>query len=355
MTGHRSKIPSSAYKLAAFAVVTTALTGLLATMVGNISFVESRTYFALFTDATGVFKGDRVRMSGVEIGSVRGLEIVEGPDGTRLAKVTFTVHDGVPLYADAALQLRYENIVGQRYLAIRQSPRGAEHMEEGETFPLSQTSPALSLTELFNGFQPLFRALEPDQLNEFSSQLVRALQGESGDLAGFLRDISRLTHTIADRDAVIGDVVSNLNAVLLTVGRRDGEFSALIVQFRDLMKGLAKDGGALQAALPDLEALLAGTAQTIAEVRGPLHGNFTALEDLIRKLYDTRSDLEDSLQYTPHKLKALARTGSYGSWFNFYACSISAELQLLDGTVRVGGAGVAANETDTVCAGGIER
>ena len=83
-------------------------------------------------------------------------------------------------------------------------------MAEDATFPLDQTTPALNLTELFNGFQPLFRALDPSRLNTFSFQLVQALQGESGQLASLMRNTAQLTNTIADRDQVIGSVVGNL-------------------------------------------------------------------------------------------------------------------------------------------------
>src|SRR4029453_15754133 len=131
---------------------------------GNISFTPSRTYFALFTDATGVNPGDRVRLAGVEVGSIKGFELVKD-GGKTLAKVEFTVDQTVPVYADAALELRYENIVGQRYLSIAEEPGTRATMKAGATFPTSQTAPALSLTELFNGFQPLFRALDPDRLN----------------------------------------------------------------------------------------------------------------------------------------------------------------------------------------------
>ncbi|WP_182379973.1 MCE family protein [Nocardioides sp. WS12] len=352
---HRSRIPSSAYKLVAFGTITTVLIGVLATLIGNISFVDSRTYYALFSDATSVFKGDRVRLSGVEVGSVRGLEIVDGPNGTHLARVEFTVEDTVPIYADAQLQLRYENIVGQRYLSISESPEGQEKMADGGTFPASQTTPALNLTELFNGFQPLFRALEPKQLNDFSFQLVRALQGESTDLAAFMRDTGQLTNTIADRDAVIGDVVTNLNTVLETVGTRDGKLTALIVEFRDLMTGLSKNSDTIEAALPDLARLLAGTTDAIADVRGPLKKDVDSLKVLSGQLHDTRGDLEDSLNITPERLKVLTRAGSYGSWFNYYLCGLSAEVQLLNGAVTLGTPSVAVTDKNTVCAGGIEQ
>ena len=47
------------------------------------------------------------------------------------------------------------------------------------TIPLARTAPALDLDALLGGFRPLFPALNPDQVNALSEQLVAALQGEA--------------------------------------------------------------------------------------------------------------------------------------------------------------------------------
>ncbi|HWI43783.1 MAG TPA: MCE family protein [Nocardioides sp.] len=350
----RSRIPSSAYKVAVFAVTTTILIGLLATLIGNISFADSRSYYGLFRDATGVFVGDRVRVSGVEVGSVRQIELVDAGGGHRLARVRFEVQKGVPVFAGAELHLRYENIVGQRYLAIVESAGGGERMAEGKTFPISQTVPALNLTQLFNGFQPLFRALDPQQVNTFANELVQALQGESGSIAALAHDTAQLTNTLADKDQVIGSLVRNLGTVLRTVGDRDEQLADLIVKFRDLMNGLASDKDTISASLPQLADLLGSSTSMIRAVRPPLKQDLAALQTLTGQVHATRDDLDDSLKFLPRKLRVLTRTGSYGSWFNFFVCGMEVRLRLAGGTVKLAGPGLASNERDTVCAGGMQ-
>ncbi|CAB4702941.1 MAG: MCE family protein [Actinobacteria bacterium] len=346
----RSRIPSSAWKMLVFTAVTLVLLGVLGTLIGNVSFVERRTFYATFTDVTGVLQGDRVRLSGVEVGSVTEIELSAADDGRQHARIAFTVRDGVPVYRSAHLELRFENIVGQRYLAIEEEPGDGAQMAEGETFPVAQTSPALSLTQLFNGFQPLLRALDPEQTNRLSFQMVRAFQGEAGTFAALLDDTASLTSTIADKDQVIGEVVANLNSVLTTVGRRDQELTALIVRFRDLMTGLSGDRDTISAALPDLADLLDGTAGLIGDVRAPLAETISGLAKVAHELGVRRAVLEDSLQLLPQKLRLMARTGSYGSYFNFYVCGAEVRVNVLGGTMYLGTPGVASNERDSVCA-----
>lgn len=346
------KIPSSVYKVLTFAVVTVLLIALLGTLIGNVRLGPSRTYYAEFTDATGVFSGDRVRLAGVEVGAVTGLELVSS-GGRKLARVEFTVDESVPVYPDAQLELRYENIVGQRYLNISEKPQDRPSAKAGTTFAVNQTTPALNLTELFNGFQPLFRALEPERLNTFSFELVRALQGEATSIQALMRDTAQLTNTIADKDVVIGSVVENLNAVLSTVGGRDEKLTDLIIQFRTLMSGLAGQSDVIGASLPSLDRLLGATSGTIREIRSPLKSSVGSLNSLAGDLFEDRQVLDDALEKLPFTLRTLARTASYGSWFNFYICGLQINLTILDGTVNLGNTGISANERGTVCAGGV--
>ena len=348
-TGHRAAIPSSAWKMAVFAVVTLVLIGLLATLIGNISFTSSRTFYGRFTDATGVLKGDRVRVSGVEVGTVKSVELVAGDDGRQQAMLEFEVRDDVPMSEDAELELRFENIVGQRYLAIEQEPDGTP-MRAGSTYPVSQTTPALNLTQLFNGFQPLLRALDADRTNQLSFQLVKAFQGEAGSISSLLRHTASLTNTLADKDAVIGKVVGNLNEVLATVDARDQELTALIVQFRNLMVGLSSDRETIAIELPRLARLLGSTSGMLRDVRPGLKGTIRNLGRVAHQLGINRDVLEASLEELPGKLQLMARTGSYGSWFNFYVCGMEVRLKVLGGTAYLGTPALGANEADSVCA-----
>ncbi|MDP2773437.1 MAG: MlaD family protein, partial [Nocardioides sp.] len=148
-------------KLTIFIVITTLLTGVLAVTIGNLSFGATREYRAEFVDATGVVQGDDVRVAGVKVGSVKGIEIID----RNRALVTFDVAESTLLTEATHAAIRYRNLVGQRYISLSQEIGGSEKLEEGDTIPAAQTSPALDLTVLFNGFKPLFQALSPDDIN----------------------------------------------------------------------------------------------------------------------------------------------------------------------------------------------
>lgn len=355
---NRTAVPTSAYKVAIFAVTCVLLMGLLAVLVGNMSFEERRGFRAEFTDATGVVAGDRVRLNGVEVGRVTDVELdADRDDDTEdgaVAVVSFDVDREVPVLESAQLVLRYENLIGQRYLEIQQRP-GGTRLEPGATFSADQTTPALSLTVLFNGFQPLFRALEPRQVNQVTRLIVQALQGEAGTYQQLMASTARLTTTLADKDAVIGQVVTNLGTVLRTVDERDRKLTDLIVSFRGLMTGLADDRRAIGRSLPGLADLLGESSRYLDQVRGPLAGSLVGLDRVAGNLDRDRRVLDASLRRLPFRMRQMARTGSYGTAFNYYACGMSLNLRLLGMDYLLESPGVAANERDTVCARGSTR
>ena len=105
-----------------FIVVTTLATALLAITIGNVSFGSTKAYKAVFTDATGVVKGDDVRIAGVKVGSVKGVEIVDrDPGAGRRSTSPTTPRSPSSTYAT----IRYRNLVGQRYIALTEGTGGA--------------------------------------------------------------------------------------------------------------------------------------------------------------------------------------------------------------------------------------
>ena len=101
-------------KLLIFIVVTTMATGVLVVTIGNVTFGSSRSYQAEFVDATGVVKGDDIRIAGVKVGVVKEIEIVERTH----AMVTFSVQDETTLSKATHASIRYRNLVGQRYISL---------------------------------------------------------------------------------------------------------------------------------------------------------------------------------------------------------------------------------------------
>ncbi len=314
-------------KLIVFTIVTIVSVLLLLAAVQNTYFASTSRYSARFTDASGLIAGSDVRIAGVRVGQVDDVAVAD----RNQAEVTFDVDEGRRLPAGAILAIKYQNLVGQRFLEISRGngPVGAV-LAPGAVVPASQTRPPLDLTVVFNGFKPLFQALSPNEINQLSFEIIQVLQGEGGNIGNLLARTASLTSTIADRDAVIGSLVDNLNSVLDTVNARDENLSGLIVSLQQLTSGLAADRAAIGGSLGPIADLTTTTAGLLADARPPLADDIVKLGRQSEILNDNRGLVENFLRLTQQKSQNIGRAGTYGSWFNFYLCSLSVNVTGLE-------------------------
>ncbi|TDC68620.1 MCE family protein [Actinomadura sp. GC306] len=328
------KTTSAGIKLLTFVVATAVATGVLAMTISNVRFGPSKTYKAIFSDVTGLLKNDDVRVAGVRVGQIEEIRLYKGHQ----AEVTFSVQEngafraGLPTSTKA--HIRYRNLMGQRYLALADGEGQAnEYLDPGDTIPISQTEPALDLTTLFNGFRPLFRALEPKDVNTLAMQIITVLQGEGGTINSLLAHVASLTNTLADRDRVIGRVIDNLNAVLGTIDERHDEVNKLILDLRGFVSGVSDDREAIFDSVAAINDLTGTTQDLLADARPGIRNDIAGLRKLTGTFAENRKDIDEGLQRTPNRLEGLLNISSYGSWFNMYICGLDARVRLPGGPV----------------------
>ncbi|MGN6333368.1 MAG: MCE family protein [Motilibacteraceae bacterium] len=318
------KTTSAGFKLGIFALVTLLATGVLAFTIGNFSFGPRSSYTAVFSDATGLRSGDEVRIAGVRVGQVQDVALTRDDH----AAVTFDVDASRRLPAGVRVQIRYRNLVGERYVALTEGPGANRTLRPGATIPLAQTTPALDLTVLFNGFKPLFAALSPNDVNTLSGEIIQVLQGEGGTVTDLLARTASLTSTLADRDAVIGRTIDNLDQVLATVQQRDSRLSELILQLQRFVSGLSADRAAIGSSLAGIADLADATSGLLEQGRAPLKDDIAQLGQVASTLDANKSTVDDVLKNLPRKLNTITRTATYGSWFNFYLCDLNGSVEI---------------------------
>jgi phospholipid/cholesterol/gamma-HCH transport system substrate-binding protein len=319
-----------------FIVVTVLATGaLLATITNQNGGGSQRSYRAVFSDVTALNTGDDVRMAGVRIGSVTGISVVQHRD----AQVTFEISSGVRLASTVHATIRFRNLVGQRYIELDQGAGSPDRTwPSAKPLGLDRTTPALDLTELFNGFQPLFSALDPKQINALSYEIVQIFQNQGGTVTDLVAHTASLTNALADRDHVIGAVIDNLTKVLKSVNARRSGLSTIVVTLQQLVSGLAQDRHALGSAVTSLAGLSTSVAGLLRAGRPALHQSIISLGTLSKNLADNEPAVDRALRTLPAKLNRIGRIASYGSWVNSYLCSITGRIPVPAG--YFGGVGV---------------
>lgn len=315
------KITGPLLKFGIFVVVTVLATTILGLTIANADFSSKQDYKANFSDVTALNPGDDIRIAGVKVGTVKSIGVVD----QRVAQVAFALDSDVTVPAGVTATVKFRNLVGQRYIALDPGAGGTA-LKPGSTIALAQTKPALNLTVLFNGFQPLFQALQPADMNKLSYEIIQVLQGEGGTIQSLLAHTASLTSTLANKDQVIGQVIDNLNGVLDTVNSRGPQVSNLIIQLQQLVSGLAEDRKPIGDAITALGGLANTTSGLLADGRPAIKQDVSQLGILAKTLDDNQPVIEKFLQNTPGKEAALTRVVSYGSWVNFFVCNESGSV-----------------------------
>ncbi|AZG47675.1 MlaD family protein [Gordonia insulae] len=220
---HRTQTIVSAVKVLAVATITVLLFVLVINAMRNPVQVETSSYSADFTDASGLNVNGDVRMKGMRIGKVTSVELRE-VDGRPVAHVAFTMGSEHQLTDTTALAIKYQNLTGVRYVDVSEGENPGRPVS---SIPASKTTPSFDITELFNGLQPVLSTMNTQQVNEFSENAIALLQGDGSGLGPMLDNAQKLASFADDRQRVIETLARNMGRISDSMGGR----SKYVLQF----------------------------------------------------------------------------------------------------------------------------
>ncbi len=314
----KDNLAGAVWRFAVFAVA--CLLGIFALLAifAQLRFEKENVYQAQFTNITGLKNGDFVRIAGVEVGKVKKITLLSD---TTLS-VEFGTDPSVVLTEGSRAAIRYDNLIGDRYLGLEEGVGDTDVLRPGATIPLDRTEPALDLDVLIGGFRPLFRALDPEQVNALSGQLIAAFEGQGATISSFLAQTASVTNTLADRDQLIGQVITNLNTVLGSLGDQSEQFDKAVTSLSELVDGLAARKTDISTGLAYVNEASGTIADLLLQARPPLK-EVVAENDRASGIVVADHEYFDSILNTlPDKYRVLGRQGLYGDFFNEYLCDV---------------------------------
>lgn len=318
----RQNLLKTIWRFGLYALVCLFLTFVIFTIMAQLRFQPQHTYNAVFANVSGLRTGNFVRVAGVEVGKVKKISV--RPDSTVL--VEFGANNSVMLTEGSRAVIRYEDLIGGRFLGLEEGPGGVTKLNAGETIPLSRTEPALDLEALVGGFRPLFRALNPDQVNALSGQLIAAFQGQGATIGSILTETAALTKTLADRDQLIGQVILNLNTVLGSLGDQSGQFAKAVDSLSGLVAGLEARKKDISNGVAYANAAAGSVADLLAQARPPLKKVVRETDRTAGTVLADHDYFDDLLNTLPDAYQKLDRLALSGDFFSFYLCDVVLKL-----------------------------
>lgn len=290
--------------------------------LSDTNFRPTKRFHAMFNDASGLHAGDTVRVAGVVAGKVSGVSLRDGYD----VEVTFAVQNSQTLTTTTHAAVRYANLLGQRYLALTPGATPGTPLAKGATIAAENTTPALDLTALLNGFQPLFSALAPDQVNKLASSLVQVLQGEAGASTDLITQLATLATDLAERQDAIGQVVDGLATAAHAVGSHDAELDTAITQLQKVLAGTSASKQDVSRSLASLADLTTTVSGLLKQSQPALDQDLAGLQSFSGTLAANTDKLNSTISGLPGLLQYFARFVSSGSWLQVYICDLTVHV-----------------------------
>ena len=318
-------------KFTAFVAVTAAFSVFLFMVFAQYRTGTTTGYSAVFADVSRLKPGDSVRVAGIRVGTVNGVSLRRDEK----VVVEFDAEPGIVLTDGTRAVVRYLNLVGDRYLELVDGPGSTRKLSAGSQIPFDRTAPALDLDLLLGGLKPVTQGLNPQDVNALTTSLVQILQGEGGTLESLLSKTSSFANAMADNNRVIEQLIDNLNTVAATLAKDGQNFSGTIDRLERLVTALSADRDPIGAAIDSLSNGTASLAELLTSSRRPLAGTVEQLNRVAPLLDKDKQLLDIALQKLPEDYRKLVRTGSYGSFINYYICGFSFRVTDLQGRTAV--------------------
>lgn len=305
-----------------FAVVAIVLTYTIWSTLQRAVPGDTETYSATFSDVMGVRIGDDVRMAGVRVGRVDAIEFE--PDYK--ARLVLRVESRQRLTDTTKALVRYQNLIGQRYIALVPGKEAGNEIAPGSHIPLERTEPSFDVSALLSGFEPLFGVLQPDQVNSLSETLVQALQGDGVSLSALITQAAELANTFGQRDEILGQVIGNLSSVIAGLANRSVELETLLTQARALMDALWAEGETLKSSVDQVARSTDSLTALVMRVKPDIAAAQNEATTGVELLLLNGTALDQAAIEFPVVLNGIARFTGYGAYGNAYLCSLDVSL-----------------------------
>lgn len=313
-----SRLPLLQFGL--FSLLCLGFTGWLVVVMGNISFESREAYAAEFHDVQGLLVNDDVKISGVTLGKVTGIDHLPGG----VVEVEFSLREDVELPEDSEIVVRWRDVFGLRFLYVEPGESDAT-LRPGDVVGVEQTRAPADLGSMLQRLTPFLQALEPDLQNQVLEALSEGLVGREEEVRSLIARGGELTQTLATRDEEIESLLTNSATILEAYAEREDDLRGLLDSFAEVSETLS-------ARNDEIENAIVGLADGQEELRRFVEDNedevrltLDALEDLTDVLSQQRDDLSRTLATAPRGFTAYHLISRTGQWFNIRAVGTSSD------------------------------
>jgi phospholipid/cholesterol/gamma-HCH transport system substrate-binding protein len=285
-------------------------------------------YSAYFSESANLKSGDDVRIAGIKVGKVQSVSIVTdkrqcvnpNPKLTGCIKATFTVKNGF-VGNQSTVDIKLKTLLGAKYLNINSA--GQESQDSHNTIPIGRTTTPFDIYPAFTKLTRTIQDLDTQSLSKSFQVLAQDFQGTPNEVRPVIDGLSRLSDTIASRDAALQELLARTNQVTGTLAARDQDLTQLIRDGNLLLEELNARRDAIHSLFINTQILstqLRGLVSDNEKTIGPL---LNSLDQILTLLKNNEDSLDRGLSLLGPFYRVFNNVIGNGRWFDNYIQNLS--------------------------------
>lgn len=276
-----------------------------------VSWATSLRYQAMFTEAGGITVGNDVTVSGIKVGSVSSVELVNGD-----ALVGFTIDGKYALGSETTAHIRTGTLLGERVLALESEGSGT--LDRRQSIPTSRTSSPYSLTDAVSDLTANTAATDTGKLNESLDTLATTLDQIAPQLGPTFDGLSRLSSSLNNRNQSLATLLKTAGDVTEIFSERSKQVNELILNSNDLLAVLNERRYAITSLLNATSAVSRELTGIVADNEKELAPTLQQLNTVTAMLERNRDNLAKMLPGAAKYYLTQGEIVSNGAYYNAY-------------------------------------
>ncbi|MDT0202019.1 MCE family protein [Nocardioides sp. AE5] len=269
-------------------------------------------YAAELSHAGGLRAGDKVRIAGLDVGTVD--EVSASGDTVH---VRFSLDRDARLTEDTTMQVKLASLLGDRYLAL--APGTGKELDAGGTLDKAMARDSFTIEEFWLEATPTLDELDLATVEQAIDVLSTDLATAPEDIRAALDGMTGLATIVNQRDDQLSRILASTKQLTDTVIDQQDELDQLMLDAESVMRMVAERRDVLEALLADSATLATGIEELARTTRADLDPLLADLATVTETLTAQKQDLEDVIRLAGPTFRVYTNAAGDGPWLGVNA------------------------------------
>ena len=289
----------------------------LAFSIDKLPFVkQSYEITADFANAAGLNAENQVRVAGIKVGTVQGMEL----KGDKV-EVTMEIDNGTEIPDDAFAEIKLATILGTKFVEI-QGEGGEPFLADGDHIPQERTAVPYEIFQASNEGTAVLEGLDGEALNASLRELAKVVTITQEELGSALSGVNRLGQSLNAKDDELKSLLSESNKLTAFLADEGDELVRLIDSSNVVLETLVDQREEIQSLLASTQFMTDQLTSLLQRNKGNVDAVLARLDRALGVLATNVEHLDVALEYSGPSSRYFGKVFSQGRWGDIYDCAI---------------------------------